>query len=50
MLSESLKINTTLTELNLSGDGKMQCNRVSFFGVSGNDNDQITLLEQKEQG
>jgi len=52
MISESLKINTTLTELYLYGDDKNNENeninrkkRVSEVG-----NEQITILEQKEQG
>ena len=47
MISESLKINTTLTKLDLYGDDKiMKMNRKN--SVSEVDNKQITILDQKE--
>ena len=50
MISESLKINTTLTTLWLNGDDKiMKMNiEIGNRGLMIFDNKQITILEQKE--
>ena len=52
MISESLKINTTLTELNLSDDDKIMKNEIEIGnrGYNEVDNEQVTILEQKEPG
>ena len=48
MISESLKINTTLTKLNLNDD--YEINKTKYKKKMGNeiDNEQVTLLEMKE--
>ena len=48
MISESLKINTTLTELNLSGDNKIVRKENRKRGFDEVDNEHMTILEQKE--
>ena len=50
MISESLKINTTLTELNLSGDDKIMKNEIEIGnrGLMMIVNEQGTILEMKE--
>ena len=52
MISESLKINTTLTELGLGGDDKNNENENinRRKRVREVDNEQITILEMKEPG
>ena len=51
MISESLKINTTLTALILGGDDKIMKNENinRRKRVREVDNEQITILEQKER-
>ena len=51
MISESLKINTTLTTLNLSDDDKIMKMIVEVRKERVNKiyNEQLTMLEQKEQ-
>ena len=50
MISESLKINTTLTILDLGGDDKKMKIEIEIGKERVNeiDNEQITILEQKE--
>ena len=50
MISESLKINATLTELDLSGDDKIMLNEIKIGRKRAyeSDNEQVTILEQKE--
>ena len=50
MISESLKINTTLTELNLASDAKNNENENinRRKRVREVDNEHMTILEQKE--
>ena len=50
MISESLKINTTLTELNMDCDDKINKIEIEIGKerVNETDNEQITILEQKE--
>ena len=50
MISESLKINTTLTGLYLYGDDKIMRmkQKQEKEGINETDNEHITILEQKE--
>ena len=50
MISESLKMNSTLTELWLDGDDKIKENEMEIGKerVNETDNEQITILEMKE--
>ena len=51
MISESLKINTTLTKLYLgSDDKKMKMKQIGKKRDNEIDNEQGTILEQKEPG
>ena len=52
MISESLKTNTTLTTLWLSCDEKIMLNEIKIGRKRAyeSDNEQITVLEQKEPG
>ncbi len=47
MIGESLKTNTTLIELDLSGDKNIKKNII--FEVNRNGNEQMTKLDMKEQ-
>ena len=50
MISESLKINTTLTKLDLDSDDKIMKIEIEIGRkrVNENDKEQVTKLEQKE--
>ena len=51
MISESLKINTTLTELDLRCDDKIMKKEIVIGRKSEEiDKEQVTILEQKEPG